>query len=285
MSALTENREDLPDHVSHESVRTLLKGLRVPRWETVHTIVAVLAEQCTPPRDPHEEVARFLPLWRMIGEGEAGLMKSARELVLGGWGGEDGKWTAEQVAGMLMNPFNAIEIHPSLAVPHEPVMSEDDWVRVGLRLIEENGAEFALRALLRNLKGDYVGADGGAPFGYRDPGFEAAQALAAFRYGCKEILRRLRAEPNLLQESIRAMRADEEMDRDARAELLESESDLSLMREVMIVTPDTWDEVSEEAHHMVFGYLIKQIDPVGPPGLPDTERFRITWRVPEPSAE
>ncbi|MEW2575483.1 hypothetical protein [Streptomyces syringium] len=80
------------------------------------------------------------------------------------------------------------------------------------------------------------------------------------------------------------MRADETMDRDDRAEMLENESDLSLMREVMIVTPDTWDEVSEEAHHMVFGYLIKQISPVGPLGLPDTERFRIIWRIPEPSA-
>jgi hypothetical protein len=64
VSALVEVRNDLPDHVSHEGVRTLLKGLRVPRWETVHTIVAVLAEQCTPPRDPQQEVARFLPLWR-----------------------------------------------------------------------------------------------------------------------------------------------------------------------------------------------------------------------------
>ncbi|MET9757476.1 hypothetical protein ABZ016_00225 [Streptomyces sp. NPDC006372] len=285
MSALTENRDDLPDSVSHEGVRTLLKGLRVPRWETVHTIVAVLAEQCTPPRDPQEEVARFLPLWRMIGEGEAGALKSARELVLGGWGGEDGRWTPEQVAGMLINPFNAIEIHPSLAAPHEPVLSEDEWVRVGVRLIEESGAEFALRALLRNLKGDYVGAEGGAPYGYQDPSFEAAQAFAAFRYGCQEILRRLRDEPNLLADSIRAMRTDETMDRDDRAELLESESDVSLMREVMIVTPDTWDEVSEEAHHMIFGYLIKSISPVGPPGLPDVERFQIVWRVPEPSAQ
>ncbi|MGW5450176.1 hypothetical protein ACWESA_44505, partial [Streptomyces asiaticus] len=31
------------------------------------------------------------------------------------------------------NPFNAIEIHPSLATPHEPRISEDDWVRAGVR--------------------------------------------------------------------------------------------------------------------------------------------------------
>ncbi|WP_237534484.1 hypothetical protein [Streptomyces sp. SID3343] len=66
--------------------------------------------------------------------------------------------------------------------------------------------------------------------------------------------------------------------------MLENESDLSLMREVMIVTPDTWNEVSEDAHHMVFGYLIKRIRPVGPFGLPDAERFSITWRIPEAPA-
>lgn len=81
--------------------------------------------------------------------------------------------------------------------------------------------------------------------------------------------------------SIRAMHADETMD---RAEMLENESDLSLMREVMIVTPDTWHEVSEDAHHMDFGYLIKEIGPVGPPGIPEAERFRIIWRIPEPPA-
>ncbi len=211
-------------------------------------------------------------------------MKSARELVLGGWGGEDGQWTAEQVVGVLSNPYNAIEIHPSLATPHETLISEDDWVRVSLRTIEESGAEFFLRALLRSLKGDYVGADEGVPYGYRDPGSEVAEAHAVFQFGCLEILRRLRHEPNLLQDSIRAMRSDETMDREERLEMLEAESDLALMREIMTVTPATWDEVSEEAHHLVFGYLIKEVRPVGRPDLPPCERFQITWRVPEPPA-
>ncbi|QLH21293.1 hypothetical protein HYQ63_12190 [Streptomyces sp. Rer75] len=285
VSALIKDRDDLPGKISHEGVRTALQGLRVPRWENVHTIVAVLAERCSPPRDPVAEVARFLPLWRAIGEGESGAMKSARELDLGGWGGEDGQWTAELVAGTLLNPYNAIQIHPSLATPHEPLMSEDDWVRVGVRLIEESGAEFALRALLRVLKGDYVGAESGAPFGYENPGFETTEAFEVFRYGCQEILRRLRSEPNLLQDSIRAMRADVTMSRDERAEMLRAESDMGLMREVMTVTPDTWNDVSEEAHHMVFGYLIQNIRTVGRADLPPAERFRITWRVPEPRAE
>ncbi|WP_406344905.1 hypothetical protein [Streptomyces sp. NBC_00648] len=284
MSTLIRSREDRLSAASHESVRSAVNGIRVPRWETVHDIVLVLAGQCSPPRDEESEAARFLPLWRAIGEGESGALKSFQELVNGGWGGEDGKWTPELVMGAILNPFNAIEIHPSLAVPHEPLVSEDDWVRLMVKQMEEQGAEHTLRVLLHVLKGDYVGAEEGAPYGYHHPDREAMEAYAAFQYGCQEILRRLDREPNLLAESIRAMRADEAMDREDRAEMLENESDLSLMREVMIVTPDTWDEVSEEAHHMVFGYLIKQISPVGPLGLPDAERFRIIWRIPESPA-
>ncbi|MET7638772.1 hypothetical protein [Streptomyces sp. NPDC005438] len=285
MSELIGRREERLSAASHETVRSAINGLRVPRWETVHDIVLVLAGQCGPPRDEKSETARFLPLWRAIGEGESGALKSFQELLNGGWGGEDGQWTPELVMGMLINPFSAIEIHPSLAAPHEPLISEDDWVHGMLRLIEEQGVEHALRVLLHLLKGDYVGANEGSPYGYRNPDREALEAHAAFQYGCQEILRRLNREPNLLAESIRAMRTDTTMDRDDRAEMLENESDPSLMREVMIVTPDTWDEVSEEAQHMVFGYLIQQISPVHPVGPPGSDRFTIVWRIPEPLVE
>lgn len=272
--------------VSHEGVRTALKGLTVPRWETVKAIVTVLAAACVgPPRDPAAEVARFLPLWRAVTEGEPGGMKSARELTLSqGWGTDDGQWTPEAVLGMMINPFNAIEIDPSLAVPHEPIVSEDEWVRIGVRLIEEHGAEFALRALLRTLKGDYLGADGGSPYGYHYPDQDAVDAHAAFLHGCDRILGRLAVEPNLLQRSISAMHADTAMDREDRTEMLRAESDPSLMREIMTAAPETWEDLSEEAHHQIFGYLIKQISPVGRFGLPPDQRFRITWRVPEPLA-
>ncbi|MDV7222579.1 hypothetical protein [Streptomyces prunicolor] len=285
VSTLIQEYDDRLSAASHESVRKAVNGIRVPSWETVHDIVVVLAERCSLPRDAESEVARFLPLWRAIHEGESGALKSFQELLNSGWGGEDGKWTPELLMGALLNPFTAIEIHPSLAAPHEPIVSEDEWVRLMVMQIEQQGAEHMLRLLLHMLKGDYVGAEQGSPYGYSNPDREAMEANAAFRYGCQEIVRRLGREPNLLAESIRAMRADETMDRDDRAEILESESDLSLMREVMIVTPDTWNEVSEETHHMVFGYLIRRIGPPGPLGLPDAERFPIVWRVPEPSAE
>lgn len=282
MSELIGRREDRLSAASYETVRSAVNGIRVPRWETVHDIVLALAGQCSPPRDEKSETARFLLLRRAIGEGESGALKSFQEPLNGGWGGEDGRWTPELVMGMLINPFSAIEIHPSLAAPHEPLVAEDQWVHGMMRFIEEQGAEHALRVLLHLLKGDYVGAEEGAPYGYRNPDREALEAHAAFQYGCQEILRRLSREPNLLAESIRAMRADETMDRDDRAQMLENESDSGLMREVMIVTPGTWDEVSEEAHHMVFGYLIQRISPVRPPGLPGSDRFTLIWRIPEP---
>ncbi|MFD9246066.1 hypothetical protein ACFV0D_29900 [Streptomyces sp. NPDC059556] len=284
ISSLIEEGEH-PAVVSHEGVRAALKGLTVPRWETVQSIVEVLAIACVgPPRDPVAEVARFLKLWRAIREGESGGYQSARELGLSqGWGTDDGRWTPEAVLGMMINPFNAIEIHPSLTVPHEPMMTEDEWVRLGLRLVEENGVELALRALLKTLKGDYFGAEEGAPYGYHYPDQEAVDMHTAYQRGCDLMLQRLAVEPNLLQRSIAAMRADETMDREDRIAMLEAESDASLMREVMTVTPETWHEISEEAQLQVFGYLVKSFGPVGRVGLPPEERYRYEWRVPEPT--
>jgi len=40
-------------------------------------------------------------------------------------------------------------------VPHEPLISEDNWVKAKVRLIEELGAEPYLRNLLSVLKGNY----------------------------------------------------------------------------------------------------------------------------------
>ncbi|MBC3842128.1 hypothetical protein GXW82_23745 [Streptacidiphilus sp. 4-A2] len=278
---------DYPSAVSHETVRTTLNGQRVPRWETVRSIVSMLASACVnPPRDPDSEATRFLPLWRAVESGGQGTMKTARELALSsGWGAEDGKWTGEAIAGLLINPFGAIQIDPSLAVPHEPIFTEDEWVHAVVRMIESEGAEFAMQALLRILKGDYVGAEEGVPFGYQNFDHEAAEAYSAFRYGCERLLKRLATEPNLLQRSFAAMHADETMDREDRVAMLRAEADLSLLREVLTVTPETWHEVSEEAQHQVFGYLIKQISPMGRAGLPLDQRFQIVWRVPEPVKE
>ena len=63
--------------------------------------------------------------------------------------------TPGDVASMVANPFYAINIDEGLALPHEPLISEDDWVRANVGLIEELGPEAYLRNLLSILKGNY----------------------------------------------------------------------------------------------------------------------------------
>ena len=47
--------------------------------------------------------------------------------------------TPGDVASMVANPFYAINIGEGPALPHEPLISEDDWVRTNVGLIEELG--------------------------------------------------------------------------------------------------------------------------------------------------
>ena len=56
---------------------------------------------------------------------------------------------------MVINPFYAIQIEPALAEPHEPLVSEDQWVAANVKVLEEIGAEAYLRSLLSVLKGNY----------------------------------------------------------------------------------------------------------------------------------
>lgn len=64
-------------------------------------------------------------------------------------------WTPGDVAALNTNPFYAINIDPMLAEPHEPLISEDEWIAANMREIEEQGAEAYLRNLLSVLKGNY----------------------------------------------------------------------------------------------------------------------------------
>jgi hypothetical protein len=68
---------------------------------------------------------------------------------------DDDEWTPGEVASLIVNPFYAISIDEGLAVPHEPLISEDDWIMANVRLIEELGPEPYLRNLLSVLKGNY----------------------------------------------------------------------------------------------------------------------------------
>jgi len=64
-------------------------------------------------------------------------------------------WARGDVASMVANPFYAVNIDEQLALPHEPLISEDDWVRANVGLIKELGPEAYLRNLLSILKGNY----------------------------------------------------------------------------------------------------------------------------------
>lgn len=62
----------------------------------------------------------------------------------------------EHVVKILVNPFYAINIDPNMCHPHEPLVSRDEWIKSGVQLIGEIGAEAFLTELLNVLEGEYV---------------------------------------------------------------------------------------------------------------------------------
>lgn len=63
--------------------------------------------------------------------------------------------TGDDVAAMLMNPYYVITLDEGLFGAHEPMTSEDEWVKANTRLIHELGPELYFRRFLRVLQGDY----------------------------------------------------------------------------------------------------------------------------------
>jgi hypothetical protein len=49
---------------------------------------------------------------------------------------DDDEWTPGDVTSMIANPFYAINIDEGLAVPHEPLISEDDWITANVWLCQ-----------------------------------------------------------------------------------------------------------------------------------------------------
>lgn len=68
---------------------------------------------------------------------------------------DHGNLTPGDVAAMTANPFYAITIDEGLALPHEPMISEDEWIKANVALLNELGPEPYLRTLLTVLKGNY----------------------------------------------------------------------------------------------------------------------------------
>jgi hypothetical protein len=56
---------------------------------------------------------------------------------------------------LIANPLYAITIDEGLALPHEPRISENDWIKANVGLIKDVGPEPYLPNLLSVLKGNY----------------------------------------------------------------------------------------------------------------------------------
>jgi hypothetical protein len=65
--------------------------------------------------------------------------------------------SAEQLKMIFTNPFYCLhKIDPVFCKEHDPLVSEEEWIKVNTQLISEIGAEKWLSLLLENLKGNYV---------------------------------------------------------------------------------------------------------------------------------
>ena len=62
------------------------------------------------------------------------------------------RWTAEDVQRVLINPFYAIKLAPSLCLDHAPIVTREEWVQANAHLIEQMGAEAWLARLLEVLE-------------------------------------------------------------------------------------------------------------------------------------
>jgi len=64
---------------------------------------------------------------------------------------------------LFINPYYAITVAPVLSEMHEPMVPEEQWVKVNLELMEQMGNEAWLKQLLETLKTNSV------PAGYKTP--------------------------------------------------------------------------------------------------------------------
>ncbi len=109
----------------------------------------------------------------------------------------------------------------------------------------------------------------------------AANVLHA--YVLARIIDRIKAEPDLLQRSILALREDGELSAEIVAELGPLESEPRIVRQVnklgraMVATID---DIEPEAFRLAVHYLIHCIY-IGGPSLSLDEQIRIVWRIPE----
>ncbi|MFC1434002.1 hypothetical protein ACEZDB_25450 [Streptacidiphilus sp. N1-3] len=283
--------------VSHEGIRAVYQGRGIPRWETVKSIVMMLADAATPRRDPEVEAVRFMELWRAAAGRESGDARLVWPMVgragydlhgdaQPGRSGEAGAWTPSDVARLMVNPSYAIEIDPALTIPRELLVSEESWIKANIKVADELGIDGYLRQLLDVLKGDYVKEGGTSPFWHRvfiDDETAVVDEKLIHVHLSSAIICRLSSEPNILARAVAARHASTAADPDALRELYELEKDTAVMREAMMASVETWDSLSLAGQRLVFHYLIDAVH-IGNPAQSTDEQILIIWSIPLPDA-
>lgn len=68
------------------------------------------------------------------------------------------KLTIKDVGMILSNPFYCLGkgIDPTFCIPHEPLITEKMFIKGGVKMIKEIGAEKYIKYILENLKGNSV---------------------------------------------------------------------------------------------------------------------------------
>jgi hypothetical protein len=67
-----------------------------------------------------------------------------------------GEWQDRDIRRMIANPYYCLRNWAPGQDIHEPMISENDWIKAAMRMIKEEGADVFLRHLLENLKGNHV---------------------------------------------------------------------------------------------------------------------------------
>ena len=62
--------------------------------------------------------------------------------------------STDELKDMLINPYYAVQIDPTLVDDHELLVSEEQWITANRKLLRELGDEAYLCRLLAVLKGD-----------------------------------------------------------------------------------------------------------------------------------
>lgn len=269
---------DFPATLSHEGVRSILSGRSLPLWPTLETLIrALVSMRHSAPRDAETEVQRFMPLWKAAKLGGYGAVELLLHGDAEGVRGDETGWVASDLVKLLVNPIYAIEIDPHLATPHEPLVSEEEWIAVNLRFISEAGPEAFLRTVLNVLKGGWMSG----PEGGENSTRIKIDADTVDKYVISRILHRLGTEANLLGRCAAALDGQvSEADPEIAFEIYQLESEASILKEVLTASPGTWEELSHNAQRLVLLYLIDRV--VVHPSLSGKveEQIQIEWRIP-----